>query len=37
MGVEILIQDLSGLFAEVASFAPDETRAGNKYWGKKKL
>lgn len=37
MGVEILIQDLSGLFAEVASFAPDETRAGNKYWGKKNL
>lgn len=35
MGVEILIQDLCGLFAEVASFAPDETRAGYKYWEKK--
>lgn len=35
VGVEILIQALCGLFAEVAPFAPDETRTGDKYWGKK--
>lgn len=26
VGVEIFIQDLCGLFAEVAPFAPDETK-----------
>ena len=31
MGVEILIQDLCGLFAEVASFAPDETQTGGMF------
>lgn len=35
VGVEILIQDLCGLFAEVAPFAPDETQTGDQFWEKK--
>jgi len=31
VGVEILIQDLCGLFAEVAPFAPEETQTRGKY------
>lgn len=31
VGVEILIQDLRGLFAEVAPFASDERKTGDKY------
>lgn len=37
MGVEILIQDLCGLFAEVTPLASDDTQKGDECWRKKWL